>query len=151
MVTRDGVVLQRGDLFVKLHIHNWLLTKELSGVANEAKLGIKTLRLVQKSLPGLAEYLAMHPKSQQVKVIVGTSFLHRGVKKLGFDVFPVPNNWVFRWKRFYLKILLSLLHPQGRQRLHKNPAELTIKRIYISCKHLRTRYSYYEELLETKG
>lgn len=142
LVTRDGVEINHGDKIVKLHIHNWRLTKSLKGIKNEARLGIKTLKIVRGSLPELAIYIDNHPDGKDVKAIVGTTFLHRGVDKLGFDVKKVPDSLKFKIKNRYLKFMLLLIHPNGMKRLKVRTEELTLKRVYISKQYLLNRYSY---------
>ncbi len=148
--TRDGVAIYHGDPIVKLHIHNWKLTKKLYGIENETQLGIKTLRIVKESMPDLARYIENHPKGTNVKAIIGTTFLHRGVNRLGFDVANVPDSIKFKWKNMYLKFLLFLIHPNGTERLKTKPKELSIKRVYLSKKQLITRYAY-SEIMEEKA
>jgi len=148
--TKDGVIIRQGDPIVKLHIHNLRLSSMLKGIENEARLGLKTLRIVKASMPELARYIEKHPKGQQVKAIVGTTFLHRGVKKLGFDVARVPSTLKFRWKNVYLKFLLFMIHPNGKERLKTRPEELNIKRVFISKQHLIHRYGY-PEIMEEKA
>jgi len=140
LITQDGVMIHNGDRIVKLHIYNWKLAYMLKDIHDETRLGLTTLRVVKKSLPTLAEYINEHPKGQHIKGIVGTTFLHRGVRKLGFNVYPVPNTPKFKWKRVYLKIMLSLIHPSGKERLKTRSEKLIIKRVYMSKNELMNRY-----------
>lgn len=142
LITRDGTRIQHGDPIVKLHIHNWKLTKTLRGIKNEARLGLMTLKIVRESLPELALYIEEHPKGNNIKAIIGTTFLHRGVNRLGFDVAEVPDTLKFKWKNKYLKFLLLMIHPNGLQRLKTRPEELTIKRVYMSKDQLLKQYAY---------
>ncbi len=148
LTTRDGVEINHGDKIVKLHIYNWKLTKMLKGINNEARLGIKTLKIVKESLPSLAIYIKDHPQGKDVKAVIGTTFLHRGVHRLGFDVEPVPNTLKFHIKNNYLKLMLYLIHPNGLKRLKSKPEELMLKRVYFSKEYLLNRYGYAHELEE---
>lgn len=140
LITRDGQEILNGDFIVKLHIHNVKLTNSLRGINSEARLGLMTLKIVKESLPMLAQYVDGHPKGKNVTAIIGTTFLHRGVNKLGFDVEFVPDSLKFRIKNFYLRALLVLIHPNGMDRLRRKKNELTLKRVYMSIDELQKRY-----------
>lgn len=146
--TRDGIEINDGDPIVKLHIYNWKLTNSLKGIKSEARLGLKTLKIVRDSLPQLAVYVEEHSKGKNVKAIIGTTFLHRGVNGLGFDVEQVPDTLKFKWKNFYLKFLLSLIHPNGAKRLKTGTEELNLKRVYMSRNQLLNRYSISSSIME---
>lgn len=148
LVTRDGVEINYGDYIVKLHIHNLKLTKMLKGITDETRLGLNTLKIVKSSLPELALYIERNPKREDVKAIIGTTFLHRGVNKLGFDVACVPASIKFKIKNEYLKLLLSLIHPNGLNRLKTKPNELYLKRVYMSKESL---FNYYAQTQEPEG
>ncbi|MFV9510846.1 YkoP family protein [Tepidibacillus sp. LV47] len=140
LITRDGVIIHHGDPIVKLHIYNWKLTKMLKGITNETRLGLTTLRIVKDSLPTLADYIYNHPKGENVKALVGTTFLHRGIHHLGFDVDKVPNTLKFKWKEQYLRLILYIIHPNGKERLKLRSEELVPKRVYMSKDQLFKRY-----------
>ncbi|OEF99604.1 hypothetical protein BHF71_08250 [Vulcanibacillus modesticaldus] len=148
LVTHDGVEINNGDPIVKLHIYNYKLTKMLKGIDNDIKLGLTALKIVKNSLPGLARYVEQHPKGENVKAIIGTTILHRGVSKLGFDVEYVPNKLRYKIKNKYLIFLLSLIHPDGRKRIKRRQEELTLKRVYISKEHLLNLYFHSKQLEE---
>lgn len=150
LVTRDGIEINNGDYIVKLHIHNLKLTKMLKGITNEARLGLTTLKIVKSSLPQLAIYIDRHPKGERVKAVIGTTFLHRGVNKLGFDVECVPSSIKFKIKNQYLKLLLFLIHPNGSERLKVKSKELFLKRVYISKESLLNHYYETEQESEEK-
>lgn len=150
LVTRDGIEINKGDYIIKLHIHNLKLTKMLKGINNEARLGLTTLKIVRASLPQLAIFITQHPKGKEAKAIVGTTFLHRGVDKLGFDVANVPVSIKIKIKNRYLKLLLSLIHPNGLARLKTKSNELILKRVYISKEFLLNKYEHAQKLEEKR-
>jgi len=150
LITRDGLEINNGDYIVKLHIHNFKLTKMLKGITNETRLGLTTLKIVKASLPQLAIYIEHHPRGDQVKAVIGTTFLHRGVDKLGFDVACVPTSIKFKIKNKYLKLLLFFIHPNGLKRLKTKSNELFLKRVYISKESLCNHYVQEDQELEEK-
>lgn len=140
LITDDGVEVYNGDSIIKLHLYNYKLSKSLSGIENNTKLALTTLRLVKESLPGLAKYIENNPKGKKANVIVGTTFLHRGVYRLGFNVAYVPNKMKYKIKNNYLKLLLVVVHPDGLARLNYRKETLNLKRVYISKKKLISKY-----------
>ncbi len=148
LVTSDGVEICNGDYIIKLHICNWNLSNALKGINDGTKLAFTTLRLVKKSLPGLVQYIENHPKGKQTNVIIGTTLLHRGVKRLGFNVAYVPNKIRYKIKNNYLKFMLVIIHPDGLKRLNRRPEELVMKRVYISKNELISRYGINQKMEE---
>jgi len=138
--TNDKKVIKNGDPIVKLHIYNWKLAKIISGTNNDTRIALKLLKTIRESLPELANYIERHPKGKKIKGLVGTTLLHRGVHKLGFDVEDVPNWTWFKIKNQYLKVLLMLMHPDGKKRLQLKNQELVVKRVYISKENFVLRY-----------
>lgn len=140
LYTNDGIMIQKGDIIAKLHIHNCRLAKELAGVQDDAALGIKMLQMIKRSLPGLAIFIKNHPMGDKIQACVGTTLLYRGADRLGFQVSALEEGLFLKYKSFYLKIMLQLCHPMGRERIMKNEHLLTAKRVYISKKALLERY-----------
>ncbi len=139
LITSDGYCLKKGDYFAKIHIHNVFLADKLKGVNNETKLALIILKEIRNSLPGLVQYLNVHPDLRNVKVLAGSTMLHRGAKQLGFDVTEMEY-YKQVIKSNYLKIMLWLMHPDGRQRLKFNKEKLIAKYVYISKKKLFDLY-----------
>lgn len=87
----DGTVLHRGDLLLKIHLHNVMLLKELSAFESDVKKARAVYRLVEQSLPGLAHFVLNHEKYGQLKGIMGITMLNRGAGPLGFVKYPLQN------------------------------------------------------------
>lgn len=140
LTTRDGVRIEPGDWILKLHLHNLMLAETLRKAPPGAQLGIRVLREIRRSLPGLARYVASHPRRSEIKGLMGTTFLYRGAESLGFDVCDVPPTLYFRYKNYYLKGLLWLMHPEGYKRLAEKKNYLITRRVYMSTDELLRRY-----------
>ncbi|MGE5703137.1 MAG: YkoP family protein [Clostridia bacterium] len=140
LVTSDNQQICSGDLILRLHIHNYLFACECNGIADETRVVLRLRRLIVSSLPQLALYLATLPQSQQIKGVVGTTMLNKGVEQIGFTVSDVPMTWFFRYKRWYLKYLLLAIHPNGRERIKNYNKRTTLKRVYMSKEELFRRY-----------
>lgn len=140
LCTKSGQWIHKNDIVLKLHIHNFRLAELIYNKKDVKAPGILLLREVRKSMPGLARFVAGHPAYDNIVGVVGTSFLHRGVEQLGFSISDPIESSIYRIKRMYLKWMLRLMHPEGKQRLQTNSEMLTIKRIFISKKELLERY-----------
>ncbi|MEJ8544991.1 YkoP family protein [Brevibacillus borstelensis] len=110
----DGFAFHHNDLLLKIHLHNCQLLKEMMTIQNDVKRALYVYDRVEKSLPGLAQYVASHPKEKQIKGILGVTLLTRGVRKLGFEVREIRNPFYLHLKQAYLKPMFLLCHPNWR-------------------------------------
>lgn len=140
LYTGDNQVIQSGDPIVKLHIHNCRLAKKFKDETHLARLGLRLRREILDSLPMLAHYVYTNEACQNVKGIVGTTLLYRGAQGLGFHVSDVKENWFYRYKTAYLKLMMLIMHPDGKKRLHSNRQDFRLKRVYMSRDELINRY-----------
>lgn len=140
LVTSDQHSICPGDLIVKLHIHNYYFASLCKGVKDELRLVLLLRRHIMHSMPKLAAYLEKLDRWEEVKGIVGTTMLHKGVEPLGFSISDVPMNWFFRYKRWYLRLMLRLIHPDGKERVQRLNQEMPLKRVYMSKEQLLYRY-----------
>lgn len=138
--SNQGMKIEKGDLIVKLHLHNCRLAEIIHHNKNAKALGILLLREVRNSLPGLASFIARHPKSEQIRGVVGTTFLHRGVESLGFSKSPPTMTMTYKIKNYYLRWMLRLMHPDGKERLGRQSEKLTISRVFMTKEELFERY-----------
>jgi hypothetical protein len=149
LITSDNQQICPGDLILKLHIHNYYFANICRGVRDEMRIVLLLRRQVVQSLPQLACYLRSLPEADQIKGIVGTTMLHKGVEPLGFSISDVPMNWFFRYKRWYLRLMLRIIHPDGRERLQRWDQYMPLKRVYMSKDELFRRYLPVEQTGET--
>ncbi|MDF2679555.1 MAG: hypothetical protein K0R47_745 [Brevibacillus sp.] len=140
LVTSDNQKICNGDLIVKIHIHNYYFATLCKGVKDELRLVLLLRRHIMLSLPKLATYLETMEEREKIKGIVGTTMLHKGVQPLGFSISDVPMNWFFRYKRWYLRLLLRFVHPDGKRRVQTWDHEMPLKRVYMSKEALLERY-----------
>lgn len=140
LFTSDDQVIQSGDLILKIHIHNYYFASLCKGVKDELRLALLLRRHIMLSLPQLAAYLATMEKRERIKGIVGTTMLHKGVQPLGFSISDVPMNWFFRYKRWYLRLMLRMIHPDGKRRVQTWDHDMPLKRVYMSKDQLLSRY-----------
>lgn len=139
----NGEELSSGDLVVELHFNNEKLHQLITESDTIFQLAVKMKRDVQNFLPTLTQHVHFIPG--KVKAIYGITMIYRGSKQLGFTVTDLPKGLFSRLTHFYLKILLNVLHPNGRDRL-KMKSELLSPRIAaISTKELYKKYAVSSE------
>ncbi|GEC89027.1 MULTISPECIES: YkoP family protein [Brevibacillus] len=141
LVTTDNYIIHEGDLILKLHIHNYYFATLCKEVKDELRVALLLRRHILQSLPQLARFLNSMENKDQIKGIVGTTMLDKGVKPLGFSISDVPMSWFFRYKRWYLRLMLRFVHPNGKQRLQSWNHEMPLKRVYMSKELLLNRYA----------
>jgi hypothetical protein len=136
----DGNKIQEGDWVGFLHFYNLRLQQLLYGVKSENRRGLIVLRETQRSLPELVEFIKKHPRGERIKALIGVTLLNRGVEPLGFTVQNVPDTLWFRFKAWYMRMMMRLCHPEGRRRLLYKGKALTLKRVLIPVEELDKRY-----------
>lgn len=134
----DGTSFQNKDLLLKIHLHNCYLLKEMITIENDVKRALHVYHRVESSLPGLAQFVASHPKEEQIKGIIGVTLLTRGVNKLGFDVREISNPFYLHLKQAYLKPMFILCHPN--RKIMTKDKDLVPKFLVMSKEKLFERY-----------
>ncbi|RKD26029.1 hypothetical protein BEP19_01230 [Ammoniphilus oxalaticus] len=112
---RDGTKIEKGDLLVKIHLHNYSLVKKMRHLKSDVRRALFVYEAVKQSLPGLANYLKGHPLESQVKGILGVTVLNRGVRRLGFDTFNLKHPLYSAWKKSYMVPLTAICHGDFNQ------------------------------------
>ncbi|MFC4076641.1 YkoP family protein [Salinithrix halophila] len=120
VIIGDRIMLEPGDWYAKLHLHNLRIAQLLEkavydGVDGEVGMARLVLRETHKSLPALASYLNEHPHSAMIRVLMGTTLLHRGAERLGFVIKEIEDPRIRRFKFFYFRWIVRMCSP-GRWR-----------------------------------
>lgn len=137
---KDGNVLKRGDRVAELHLNNEKLFAISTHIRTPVQLAVQLIHGVDKEMPKIAGLLQHHPTYQHVKGLYGVSLINRGTKKFGFSVVDLPKGPFFIFSRMYLRLLLYILHPEGKKRLKTKKELLVPKTIAISKADLLKRY-----------
>lgn len=91
-------------------------------------------------MPAFAQTLLQRTDAASIKAILGTSMVNRGPDQFGFSIVDLPKGWFSFVTRVYLKLLLSIIHPQGKDRLDQRAEALVPKRIAMSLQEASRRY-----------
>lgn len=141
----SGEELNSGDLVIELHFNNEKLHQLITESDSLFQLAVQMKQAVKSFMPTLTQHVQFIP--EKVKAIYGITMIHRGSKQLGFTLTELPKGIFSRVTQFYLKLLLYLLHPNGRDRL-KMKSELLSPRIAtISTQELYKKYAGSVELI----
>lgn len=131
-----GASLQQGDRILEIHLDNKTLFQYSTRSRSSVQLAIQMIRGMEKTLPRLAEYIAAHPELSGVKALYGVSMINRGPEQFGFIVTDLPKGWFARSSQVYLKLLMSVIHPEGSSRLKQQTEEMVPKLIVMPIEHL---------------
>jgi peptidoglycan/xylan/chitin deacetylase (PgdA/CDA1 family) len=134
----DGETIQKGDRVIELHLNNAMLYQMGINAKSSVQLAIEMIRSMEKLLPRILT--PSQSSEKQIKGIYGVSIIHRGAKRLGFTVIDLPKTPLSLCITFYLRLLMRVIHPQGKQRLKMKPELLVPKMIAMSTKELQRRY-----------
>jgi len=137
----DGEQIRPGDYIAELHFDNELLLQLGAGSQSPMQLAIQLIRRTELLMPQIRHIIATDPKYKDVKGLYGVSIIHRGAKKLGFTVMNLPKGMFSFLSRYYLRFLLYVIHPMGKERFREKSELLVPKIIAMSRKELVDRYS----------
>lgn len=101
LILADGTVIDKNDLLLKIHLHNVKLLRQIQGLS-EMRKALILYRSVQESLPYISRYLQTHDYANHIKGLIGITMLYKGCRKLGFETFPIQNQ--------YYKIFKQVAH-----------------------------------------
>ncbi len=122
----NGEQLNKGDLIAEIHFDNRRLYELGSNSRSYVHLAIRLIRLAQYQLP-IMDQILQAPEYAEVKAVYGISMIHRGVKQVGFQVLDMPKGPMYFFTLMYLRFLVGVIHPSGRERLKMNPDDMVPK------------------------
>ncbi|MEF3301660.1 polysaccharide deacetylase family protein [Paenibacillus sp. GYB003] len=140
IVLPDGEQIRKGDLIAEMHLDNYTLFKLGIDSRSTVQLATQLIRRTRTLMPAISKLLLTDPQYENVKGLYGITMIHRGSKQLGFAVFDLPEGLFARMTRTYLRLLLYVVHPNGKERLKEKTDLLEPKIVAISKNELKTRY-----------
>ncbi|MDO7908126.1 polysaccharide deacetylase family protein [Paenibacillus sp. JX-17] len=136
----DGTLLEDGDPVIELHFDNKKLFEIGTASKTAMHLAIKMIRQVEKQLPELAEAVYHDPELRQAKALYGVSMINRGPEQFGFMIRDLPPGIFAASTKMYLKVLMSVIHPAGQERLKQRSQELVPKMMLMPNSVLMYRF-----------
>lgn len=122
----------------EIHTDNRLIMELRKKFNDPVSFYVEVLRRMRLSMRELAKISSFEPRLLRVKAFRGTTLLHEGAKRLGFEVFPIETKtkeaWETRVQYFFLKKYM------GEDFEKKREKGLVSKRIWISKAKLQKLY-----------
>lgn len=148
LVLSDGISLKQGDQILSLHFNNELLAQLAQETGSMTRLAVQLLRMATRFMPVLARLLEQDPRYREVKALYGLTLMHRGSRQFGFDVFDPPHSWRMKLSQIYLRLLMAIIHPEGRDRVQKRSELLVPKMVAMSRVQFIQRYAQQDEAVQ---
>ncbi|WP_340005707.1 polysaccharide deacetylase [Paenibacillus sp. FSL K6-0276] len=141
VVCQDGHQILPGDWVGELHLDNRQVV-QLTRTLGTDRAGIRTARMLREAMKEISRELDSNPELSKVQALTGITLLHRGIiHGIGFEQHPIKSNWQRKWYGFYLRFLLRMLHPEGKQRVEDSTEKLTPMMLVLSKQSLKARFA----------
>lgn len=137
----DGEQIRKGDRVAELHLDNYTLYQLGLHSRSPVQLATQLIRQTRLLMPEIGKLMLTDPLYRDVKGLYAITMIHRGSRQLGFTVVDLPNGLFARVTRTYLRLLLYVVHPNGKERLKEKTALLEPKIVAISKNELKLRYT----------
>ncbi|MNO61703.1 hypothetical protein D3C76_523570 [compost metagenome] len=141
IVCQDGHQILPGDWVGELHLDNRQVV-QLTRTLGADRAGIRTARMLREAMKEISRDLDNNPELSKVQALTGITLLHRGIiHGIGFEQHPIKSIWQRRWFGIYLRFLLRMLHPEGKQRVEDRTEKLSPMRLVLSKQSLKARFA----------
>lgn len=136
----DGTCIRRGDWIGELHLDNAEIL-ELLHARGTDRAAIRVARMAAESMRQISHAMALHPQLSQAKALIGVTLLHRGLTHgLGFEQHEMHSRMFRFFTTMYLRLLLSVMHPEGGKRIDKRKEQLVPIMLVHTRGTLRARF-----------
>ena len=134
----DGSEVKPGDTIIELHLSSaWFRKRrKMSLIAPIWEV----LHYFAKDLGYLAEQMVNEVFDCSITALHGSTLLHVGAKRLGFQIEELPNTLWKRLTQFYLAGLMQIHHLRGKERFNILGKPLEVKEVWLSKGELLRRY-----------
>jgi peptidoglycan/xylan/chitin deacetylase (PgdA/CDA1 family) len=133
LYSQTGQLLaETGDLVGEIHLDSNRLQGKETAIGQR---GIHLLRLVRRSLPALASYVAKNSEYDGIRVFIGLTLINQGVKSLGFQVQEMPTSMSISMVGLLQKLIL-LIYPSLKKTRENKYKGKRPKLVWISRQQL---------------
>lgn len=132
------VLMQDGLPTLDLHIQNESVIAVSATDDNRAL--IRALRLTKEGFKDLARMLQHDGKLANVRAVMATTLMNRGMEMLGFHVEDLPDTPQKRQLKRHMYFLMGLYHPEGFRRLKQGHKALEVRLIWMTREEMIERY-----------
>lgn len=132
LVLRDQSRIQRGDLVAEIHFDNETMYRIGMQSKSAIQIALRLIREVKVALPDASRQFTVLHREQPIKAIFGISMVNRGAEALGFDTFSLKPGLFSKMTNWYLKLLMSIIHPDGKTKIRRQREKLEPRMILMS-------------------
>ncbi|MNH94374.1 hypothetical protein D3C73_469920 [compost metagenome] len=138
---QEGHRILAGDWVGELHLDNRQVL-QLARTLGADRAGLRTARLLRDAMKQISQELDSNSELVKIQALTGITLLHRGIiHGIGFEQHPIESKWQQRMYAIYLRFLLRVMHPEGKQRVQHSTDKLSPMMIVISKQSLKERFS----------
>jgi len=138
-VLNDGSEVKTGDTIIELHLNNdWFKRRRNLNLSASQSLR-EILGCFEQDLRFLAQQV-VNGTFEGVAALHGSTFLHAGPKRLGFQVEGLPNTLWKKGALFYMAGLMQIYHLRAGEALKRREKSWELKEVWLSRAALLTKY-----------
>lgn len=146
IICQDTTVIKQGEWVGELHLDNGSILKLIQSEGSD-RAALQTARMLRTSMKQINKAFESHSEFRQVKALLGITLLHRGLTHgLGFEQQKMKSGIFEHITTLYLRLLLSAMHPEGRQRISRRTEQLVPMLLIHSRSSLKNRFSPGQEV-----
>lgn len=136
LVLRDESRIQHGDLVAEMHFDNETMYRIGMQSKSALQIALRLIRETKLALPDLSRQISVLHREQPIKAAFGISMVNRGSEGLGFDTFALKPGLFSKMTNWYLKLLMSIIHPEGKKKVRRQREKLEPRMILMGWEML---------------
>lgn len=138
-ILNDGSKVKTGDTIIELHLNNDWFKKRRKLNIKVSQSAREILGCLEQDLRFLAQQV-VNGKFEGVIALRGSTLLHAGAKRLGFQVEELsPSLWK-KGAYFYMARLMQIYHLRAGEASKRREKSWELKEVWLSRAALLTRY-----------
>jgi hypothetical protein len=138
-VLNDGSEVKAGDAIMELHLNNAWFKRRRNLKLGASQSTRESLGRLAQDLRILAGQVAGGTLGNIV-VLHGSTILHIGARRLGFQVDELPDSVWRKGARFYMAGLMQAYHLRGKDVSRLREKNWELKEVWLSRRALLSRY-----------
>jgi hypothetical protein len=139
-VLNDGYEIRTGDKIIELHLNNDWFRKRRGLRLKASQSPWLLLACFARDLSFLAQQVANGTFGDNVAALHGSTILHVGARRLGFQVNELPDSMWKKGARFYMAGLMQVYHLRGHKVLGVEDKTWELKEVWLSRATFLTKY-----------
>jgi hypothetical protein len=140
-VLNDGSEVKTGDTIIELHLNNDWFKKRRNLNLSASQSAREVLGCLTQDLHVLAEQVASD-RFGNITALHGTTILHVGARRLGFQIDELPDSLWKKGAYFYMAGLMQVYHLRGDQLSEPREKPWKLMEVWLSRAALSTRYGH---------